>query len=94
MRLWPSRLHVVALLRLVGQGRQCKAAVGEAHAFGIVAEHLVCRFNHHAFVFGDGLATSLLDAMLNDELVNFGHVGTVPIRERALATLETTCASY
>ena len=60
---------------------------------GVVAEHLVCRLNHHTFVFGHGLATRLLDAMLNDELVNFSHVGTVPICSRA-ATLETTCASY
>ena len=80
MRLWPSRLQVVLCCGLWGKDRQREAAVGEAHALGIVAEHLVCRLNHHTFVFGGGLATRLLDAMLNDELVNFSHVGTVPIR--------------
>jgi hypothetical protein len=34
--------------------------------------------HHHAFVFGHRLAASFLNAMLNDELVDFGHGGTVP----------------
>jgi hypothetical protein len=32
-------------------------------------------------VFGGGLATRLLDALLDYELVNFSHVGTVPIHD-------------
>ena len=66
-----------ALLWFVGERRQGKAAVGKAHPLGIVREHLVCRFNHHTFMFGDGLSARLLNAVLDDELVNFSHVGTV-----------------
>ena len=40
----------------------------------VVAEHLISRFDHHPFVFGHGLSTCFLDAMLNDELVNLGHI--------------------
>ena len=65
----------VWLMRQAGKG---ETAIGEAHLLGIVAENLVCRLDHHALVFGRGLAARFLNAMLHDELVNLGHIGTVP----------------
>jgi len=39
---------------------------------------LVRRFDHHAFVLGDGLATRFFNALPDNELMNFRHDGTVP----------------
>ena len=62
-------------LRLMGEARQRKPAVGESHLFGIIAQDLISSLDYQAFVFGHGLATRFLDAILDDELVDLSHVG-------------------
>ena len=66
-----------ALLGLVWQGCQRKSAISEANPFGIVAEHLVSSLDHHALMLGNCLPASFLNALPDDELMNFGHVDTV-----------------
>ena len=63
-------------MRQAGQG---ETAVGEAHPLGVVAESTWYAASiTMPFVLGDGLPARFLDAMLQDELMNLGHVGTVP----------------
>lgn len=69
-----------ALLRLMWQAGERKAAVGKTHPFRIVAKHPVGGLDNGALVLGDGLPTGLLDAVHEDELMNLGHGNTVPLR--------------
>jgi hypothetical protein len=61
----------------VGKGGQGKAAVCEPHLLSIFAQNLVRCLNHHALVFGHGLPARFFNAVLDDELVNLGHIDTV-----------------
>src|SRR5262249_28184076 len=61
----------------VRQGRQGKAGIREANLLSFVAQHLVRGLNHLPFVLAHGLSTRFLNAILDDDLVNFSHVGTV-----------------
>ena len=61
----------------MGKGCQGKAGIREADLFGVVAENLIGCLDHLALVFSQRLSARFLDAILDDELVNLGHVGTV-----------------
>ena len=68
----------------MGKGRQREAAVCEPHPFGVIAQDLVSCLNDHAFVFGRGCSAHFLNAMLDYELMNLGHVTTLHCRGLAL----------
>src|SRR5208337_2747766 len=61
----------------MGQGSQSEAAVGEPHPLGIVAKHLVGRLDDVALVLRHRLPAGLFNAILDDELMNLGHIVTV-----------------
>ena len=61
----------------VGQTCQGEAGIGEADLLGVLAENLIGGLDHLALVLSQGLSACFLDAMLDDELVNLGHVGTM-----------------
>ena len=61
----------------MGEGCQGKTGIREADLFGVVAENLIGCLDHLALVFGQRLSARFLDAILDDELVNLGHIGTV-----------------
>ena len=67
------------MLRLVGQGREGEAAVGEANLLGVVAEDLVRRLDDLAFVLRHGLPSGFLYAMQQNELMHVGHNRTVTV---------------
>ena len=64
-------------LGTMGEGCQGETGIGEADPFGVVAENLIGCLDHLALVFSQRLSARFLDAILDDELVNLGHVGTV-----------------
>jgi hypothetical protein len=65
------------LLRFVGQGGECKTAVGEAHPLGIFAEDLIGGLHNLPLVFCHGLPSSLFDPMQKNQLMNLSHNPTV-----------------
>jgi hypothetical protein len=78
----------------VGQAGESKAAVGEPHLLGVIGEHLVSSFYHHALVFGHRLSAGFFNAVLHDELMNLGHKMHRCRSAARVATLESIRAGY
>ena len=63
----------ILFLRLVRQRCQGKTRIGETHLLGVFAENLVRSLNDQALMLGLSLPASLVDAMPDDQLMNFSH---------------------
>src|SRR5690242_18210339 len=64
-------------LRLVGQGCQGKAAVGEAHSLGIILQHLISSFYDLPLVFGVCRLADGIYPVVDDQLMHLSHELTV-----------------
>jgi hypothetical protein len=58
----------------MGQGGEGKAAVGETHPFGIVAENPVGGLDDVALTLAYGLPAGFLDTLVQNEPVDLRHV--------------------